>query len=92
MAVLADRCKEIKVTLVDVDEKRINAWNDNDLQNLPVYEPGLKDIIKRNRNRNLFFSCEIAKAINEADMIFISVNTPTKKSGFGAGYASDLSG
>ena len=54
MAVLADRCKEIKVTLVDVDEKRINAWNDNDLQNLPVYEPGLKDIIKRNRNRNLF--------------------------------------
>ncbi len=90
MAVLADRCKEIKVTLVDVDEKRINAWNDNDLENLPVYEPGLKDIIKRNRNRNLFFSCEIAKAINEADMIFISVNTPTKKSGFGAGYASDL--
>ncbi len=90
MAVLADRCKEIKVTLVDVDEKRINAWNDNDLENLPVYEPGLKDIIKRNRNRNLFFSCDIEKAINEADMIFISVNTPTKKSGFGAGYASDL--
>jgi len=90
MAVLADRCKEIKVTLVDIDEKRINAWNDDDLGNLPVYEPGLKAIIRRNRNKNLFFSCEIAKAIKEADMVFISVNTPTKKSGFGAGYASDL--
>ena len=90
MAVLADRCKEIKVTLVDVDEKRIDAWNDNNLENLPVYEPGLRDIIKRNRNKNLFFSCEIAEGIREADMVFISVNTPTKKSGFGAGYASDL--
>ena len=90
MAVLADRCKEIKVTLVDVDEKRIDAWNDNNLENLPVYEPGLREIIKRNRNKNLFFSCEIADGIREADMVFISVNTPTKKSGFGAGYASDL--
>ena len=90
MAVLADRCKEIKVTLVDVDEKRIDAWNDNNLENLPVYEPGLSEIIKRNRNKNLFFSCEIAEGIREADMVFISVNTPTKKSGFGAGYASDL--
>ena len=69
MAVLADRCKEIKVTLVDIDEKRINAWNDADLGNLPVYEPGLKAIIRRNRNKNLFFSCEIAKAIKEADMV-----------------------
>ena len=90
MAVLADRCKDIKVTLVDIDQKRINAWNDEDLSNLPVYEPGLKKLIKRNRNKNLFFSCEIAKAIKEADMVFISVNTPTKTRGFGAGYASDL--
>ena len=90
MAVLADRCKDIKVTLVDIDQKRIDAWNDEDLNNLPVYEPGLKKLIKRNRNKNLFFSCEISKKIKEADMIFISVNTPTKTRGFGAGYASDL--
>ena len=90
MAVLADRCKDIKVTLVDINQKRINAWNDKDLDNLPVYEPGLREIVKRNRNKNLFFSCEIANSIKEADMVFISVNTPTKTSGFGAGYASDL--
>ena len=79
MAVLADRCKDIKVTLVDIDEKRINAWNDKDLNNLPVYEPGLKEIIERNRNKNLFFSCDIANAIREADMVFISVNTLQKQ-------------
>ena len=90
MAVLADRCKDIKVTLVDIDQKRIDAWNNKDLGKLPIYEPGLKEIIKRNRNKNLFFSCEIANTIKEADMVFISVNTPTKTSGFGAGYASDL--
>ena len=90
MAVLADRCKDIRVTLVDIDQNRINAWNHQDLINLPVYEPGLKEIIERNRNKNLFFSCEIAESIKEADMVFISVNTPTKTTGFGAGYASDL--
>ena len=90
MAVLADKCKDIRVTLVDIDEKRINAWNDKDLSKLPVFEPGLREIIKRNRDKNLFFSCEIAKTIKEADMVFISVNTPTKRCGFGAGYASDL--
>ncbi len=90
MAVLADRCKDIKVTLVDIDQNRIDAWNNKDLGKLPIYEPGLKEIIKRNRNKNLFFSCEIANTIKEADMVFISVNTPTKTSGFGAGYASDL--
>ena len=90
MAVLADKCKDIKVTLVDIDKKRIKAWNDNDLSKLPVFEPGLPEIVKRNRDINLFFSCEIAKTIKEADMVFISVNTPTKRSGFGAGYASDL--
>ncbi len=90
MAVLADRCKDIRVTLVDIDQNRIDAWNHEDLINLPVYEPGLKELIEKNRNRNLFFSCEIANSIKEADMVFISVNTPTKTTGFGAGYASDL--
>ena len=90
MAVLADKCKDISVTLVDIDKERIKAWNDKDLSKLPVFEPGLSEIVKRNRDKNLFFSCEIAKTIKEADMVFISVNTPTKKSGFGAGYASDL--
>ena len=90
MAVLADKCKDIRVTLVDIDKKRIKAWNDKDLSKLPVFEPGLRELVKRNRDKNLFFSCEIAKTIKEADMVFISVNTPTKRSGFGAGYASDL--
>tara|TARA_Y100000589_G_scaffold331964_1_gene388273 strand:- start:1962 stop:3326 length:1365 start_codon:yes stop_codon:yes gene_type:complete len=90
MAVIADKCKDVKVTLVDIDKKRINAWNDDDLNKLPVYEPGLKSLIKKNRNKNLFFTCDIASSIEEADMVFISVNTPTKRSGFGAGYASDL--
>ena len=90
MAVIADKCSDVKVTLVDIDQKRINAWNDDDLNKLPVYEPGLKSLIKRNRKKNLFFTCDIESSIKEADMIFISVNTPTKKSGFGAGYASDL--
>ena len=90
MAVIADRCPEIKVTLVDIDKNRIDSWNNINLDNLPIYEPGLKKIISRNRNKNLFFSCQVATAIEESDMIFISVNTPTKTSGFGAGYASDL--
>ena len=59
MAVLADKCKDIIVTLVDIDKKRIKAWNDKDLSKLPVFEPGLREIIKRNRDKNLFFSCEI---------------------------------
>ena len=90
MAVIASKCQDIKVTLVDIDKKRIDAWNDPNLDNLPIYEPGLKDLISENRNKNLFFSTEIETSIKEADMIFISVNTPTKISGFGAGYASDL--
>ena len=90
MAVISDQWPEIEVTLVDIDENKIAAWNDFDLTNLPIYEPGLKELLKRNRNRNLFFSTNIAKAISEAEMIFISVNTPTKLSGLGAGYASDL--
>ena len=90
MAVISDHCPDIEVTLVDINENKIAAWNDADLTNLPIYEPGLKEVVKRNRNRNLFFSTNIEKAIGEAEMIFISVNTPTKLSGLGAGYASDL--
>jgi UDPglucose 6-dehydrogenase len=89
MAVIALKCPKIKVTVVDKNEEKINAWNGN-LDNLPVYEPGLSKIIKKVRNVNLFFSSEIDKAIQESDMIFMAVNTPTKKSGKGKGYAADL--
>ena len=90
MAVIAHKCKDIKITVVDINEKRIKAWNDNDLNNLPIFEPGLKEIIKECRGVNLFFSNEIKKTISESDMIFLSVNTPTKYKGIGAGKASDL--
>tara|TARA_A100001011_G_scaffold121696_1_gene128413 strand:- start:11 stop:1360 length:1350 start_codon:yes stop_codon:yes gene_type:complete len=90
MAVISDHWPEIDVTLVDIDKNKIAAWNNSDLENLPIYEPGLKEVVKRNRNRNLFFSTNIQESISEAEMIFISVNTPTKLSGMGAGYASDL--
>ena len=89
MAVISEKCPEIKVTLVDLNEKRIAEWNSDDYQ-LPVYEPNLKPLIKKNRNKNLFFTTKIKEAIYEADLIFISVNTPTKTRGLGAGYASDL--
>ncbi len=90
MAVLSKYCPDIAITLVDVNEEKIKAWNSNNCQDFPVYEKGLAEIILQNRGVNLFFSCDIKKAIKSADMIFISVNTPTKKVGFGAGYASDL--
>ena len=90
MAVIADKCPDIEVKVLDINEDRIKDWNNNNLDKLPVFEPGLKEIILRVRNRNLFFSTNISNAIEEADMIFISVNTPTKLQGFGAGYASDL--
>lgn len=90
MAVMANKCPEITITVVDINPKRIDAWNDDNLDNLPVYEPGLKEIIQSNRNKNLFFSTDIDKAIDEAEMIFISVNTPTKTYGKGKGQASDL--
>ncbi len=90
MAVIADKCPEILVNVVDVNEKRINLWNSLDLDLLPIYEPGLDKIIKKCRNKNLFFSTELKDNISKADMIFISVNTPTKKKGVGAGKASDL--
>lgn len=90
MSVIAKQCPDIQITLVDVNAARIAAWNDDNLDNLPVYEPGLAEIIGECRNRNLFFSTDIDKAIDEADMIFISVNTPTKNYGRGKGMAADL--
>lgn len=90
MSVVAQRCPEIQVTLVDMNTARIAAWNDSDLANLPVYEPGLDEVVAAARGRNLFFSTDVDKAIEEADMIFISVNTPTKTYGKGKGQAADL--
>ncbi|MDC6366485.1 MULTISPECIES: UDP-glucose 6-dehydrogenase [Flavobacteriaceae] len=90
MAVIAQKSPDINVTVVDINAKRIAAWNDNDLSKLPVYEPGLPEVVEEARGRNLFFSTEVDKAIDEADMIFISVNTPTKTYGKGKGMAADL--
>ena len=90
MAVIASNCPELKVDVIDINEERIKAWNSDDFSNLPVFEPGLADIIKKQRGKNLFFSNNIEQCISEADIIFISVNTPTKTQGIGAGYASDL--
>ena len=90
MSVIALKCPDIKVTVVDLNEKRIAAWNDENLDNLPIYEPGLAEVVGEARGRNLFFSTEVDKAIDEADLIFISVNTPTKTYGVGKGMAADL--
>lgn len=90
MAVIAQKCPDIKVTVVDLNEVRIAAWNDTDFGKLPVYEPGLDEVVKEARGRNLFFSTDVDKAIEEAEMIFISVNTPTKMYGAGKGMAADL--
>ncbi len=90
MAVLALYCPDIKIEVVDINQEKINSWNSKDFTDLPVFEPGLDEIIKKCRGKNLFFSNEIKKSISEADIIFISVNTPTKTKGIGAGYASDL--
>lgn len=90
MAVIAQKCPGIKVTVVDLNESRIAAWNDVNLENLPVYEPGLDQVVAEARGRNLFFSTDVDRAIDEAQMIFISVNTPTKNYGAGKGMAADL--
>ena len=90
MAIIAQKCPHIKVTVVDLNEKRIAAWNDADVTNILIYEPGLSDVVAEARGRNLFFSTEVDKAIDEAEMIFISVNTPTKTYGVGKGMAADL--
>ena len=90
MAIIADKCPNINVTVVDLNKKKIDAWNSEDLNQLPIFEPGLADVIKRCRGKNLTFSKNIEDNISSADMIFISVNTPTKKRGLGAGQALDL--
>ncbi|KAJ6623572.1 UDP-glucose/GDP-mannose dehydrogenase [Mycena sp. CBHHK59/15] len=88
-AVIALKCPHITVTIVDLNQARIDAWNSPDFK-LPIYEPGLEDVVRACRGRNLFFSTDVDKGIQEADLIFVSVNTPTKKSGVGAGFAADL--
>lgn len=90
MSVLALKNPEISVTVVDINKDRIASWNNDNLDGLPIYEPGLKEIVREARGRNLFFSTDIDKAIEEADMIFMSVNTPTKTYGKGKGMAADL--
>ena len=87
MAVIADKCPGHRVELVDVNEDRIRAWNSDDL---PIYEPGLEEIVFRNRGTSLFFSTDIERGIRESDLIFVSVNTPTKTYGRGAGHAADV--
>jgi UDPglucose 6-dehydrogenase len=87
MAVIAQKCPHIKVTVVDINPERIAAWQTNEL---PIYEPGLLEVVKEARGRNLFFSTDIEKSIEEAEMIFMSVNTPTKTYGLGKGKAADL--
>lgn len=90
MAVIAQKCPHIQVTVVDLNSDRIAAWNDENTDNIPIYEPGLDTIVAEARGRNLFFSTEVDKAIDEAQIIFISVNTPTKTYGKGKGMAADL--
>ena len=90
MAVIALKCPHINVTVVDANPEKIKAWN-GPFDSLPVYEPGLVEVLTEARNRNLFFSDDIAGNIDKADMIFMAVNTPTKTEGDGAGMATDLS-
>ena len=89
MAVIALKCPHINVTVVDANPDKIKAWN-GPLDSLPVYEPGLAEVVKEARGRNLFFSEDIADNIEKAEMIFMAVNTPTKTEGEGAGMAADL--
>ena len=89
MSVIALKCPNIKINVVDSNENKIDAWN-GDLEKLPVYEPGLSEIVKKVRNNNLFFSKDIPSSIENAQIIFVAVNTPTKKTGKGKGMAADL--
>ena len=89
MAVIALKCPHLNITVVDSDTKKINLWNGH-LDHLPVFEPGLPDIIKKVRGKNLFFSNNIKSAIEKSEVIFMAVNTPTKEEGEGAGMAIDL--
>lgn len=87
MAMIAKKCPDVRVVVVDIDAARIAAWNSDQL---PVYEPGLDEVVKSARGRNLFFSTDIDAGIRDAEIVFVSVNTPTKSYGIGAGSASDL--
>ena len=90
MAVIALKCPHINVHVVDINQSKIDLWNHKNLDNIPVYEPGLKEIISKTRDKNLFFSTDIDSAINKSEMIFLAVNTPTKTYGEGKGMAADL--
>ena len=87
MAMIAKQCPDVQVNVVDINEKRIAAWQTDDL---PIYEPGLLEVVQAARGRNLFFSTDVDQGIRDADIVFVSVNTPTKTFGEGAGCASDL--
>lgn len=87
MAVIALKCPEYKVNVVDINQEKIKQWNSDQL---PIFEPGLYEVVKECRERNLFFHTDVEAGIREADIIFVSVNTPTKTFGEGAGMASDL--
>jgi UDPglucose 6-dehydrogenase len=87
MAMIAAKCPHYKVIVVDIDQEKIKAWNSN---SLPIFEPGLAELVSKTRGKNLFFSTEVEKGIQEAQIIFVSVNTPTKTFGQGAGRAADL--
>lgn len=87
MSVIALKCPSIEVAVVDISHSRISSWNSN---NLPIYEPGLEEVVNHCRGKNLFFSTDVEKHVNEANIVFISVNTPTKIRGLGAGKATDL--
>ena len=90
MSIFAYYCPHVDIVVVDINKSRIEAWNSTEPIDFPIFEPGLENIILSCRNKNLFFTTDIEKSISEADMVFISVNTPTKKRGIGAGKASDL--
>ena len=91
MSVIADNCSDLQINVVDINQERIDLWNSENLENLPIYEPGLDEIIRKCRGINLHFSTKVSRSISEADMVFISVNTPTKIKGIGAGQASAIS-
>ena len=90
MAIIAQKNPNLVVNVVDINQQRINQWNSEDLSKLPIYEPGLDKVISQTRGKNLFFSTDIDKYIDKSEMIFISVNTPTKTYGDGKGMAADL--
>ena len=90
MTMMASKCPDLIFHVVDINKKRIESWNNKDLSKLPIFEPGLEELIAKTRNKNLFFSTNIKEAIESSEIIFISVNTPTKNKGLGAGKLSDL--